>query len=332
MDVCAIYTNHEALHMPKTSQNKPFAASSFLSDHGIEVGEVTRNFINAPCIWCGGSPTSPTPLGFHRTGGYCSCFRCGARPLVPTIARLLSLTLPQAQAIRDQYTYADASQASLDIVYADSCTPPGGPLTTRYKAYLESRGLDPDWIALEYGVLAAGPRCRWYGESKAWRGADFSDRLIVPIKDRLGRVVAFQGRTIRKDEGLRWKFPPLDRVAAHYKEGLYGLHAVKGDTVAVVEGIGDAWKLGRGSVASYGTSMTGAQVRLLGAFRRVVLLFDSEPLAQGRARMYARDIAALGAQVQVVDLELPMGPTGKTVDIGDLGAVEIGAIRREIGL
>lgn len=314
------------------SNHKPFAASSFLSDHGIEVGGVSRNYIDAPCCWCGGSPTSPTPLGFHRTAGTVYCWRCFSHDLVHTIARLLSLSLPQAQDIRDQYTYADASQASLDIMYADSCTPPGGPLTPRYKAYLESRGLDPDWIALEYGVLAAGPRCRWYGESKAWKGSDFSDRLIVPIKDRLGRVVAFQGRTIRKDEGLRWKFPPLDRVAAHYKEGLYGLHAVKGDTVAVVEGIVDAWKLGRGSVCSYGTSMTGAQVRLLGAFRRVVLLFDSEPLAQGRARMYARDIAALGARVDCVDLELPMGPMGKTVDIGDLGAVEIGAIRREIGI
>ena len=271
-------------------------------------------------------------MGFHRTGGYTSCFRCGFHPLVPTIAKLLSVTVSQAQAIRDQYTYADASQASLDITYATACTPPGGPLTPRYRTYLESRGLDPDWIALEYGVLAAGPRCRWYGESKDWKGSDFSDRLIVPIKDKAGRVVAFQGRSIRKDEGLRWKFPPLERVASHYKETLYNGHTVRGDTVAVVEGIADCWKLGRGSVASYGTSMTGTQIRLLGGFRRVILLFDSEPLAQGRARMYARDIAALGARVDVVDLELPMGPDGKTVDLGDLGASEIGAIRREIGI
>ena len=312
--------------------NRPFAASSFLADYGIEVGEVTRGFLNVPCPFCGGSPTSPTPLGFHRTGAYCSCWRCGTHPLIPTIQRLLSLTFEQAKAVREQYTYADSSHGSEEIVFKGLCTPPGGPLTPRYRKYLESRGFDPDWIALEYGVLAAGPSCRWYGEDQDWRGSDFSDRLIVPLKDKAGRVIAFQGRTIRKDEGIRWRFPPLDRVAGHYKETLYGAHSGLGDTVAVVEGVMDKWKLGRGSVASYGTSLSGAQVRMLGGFRRVVMLFDSEPEAQARARMYARDIAALGARVQVMDLELPVGPSGKALDLGDLGNEEIQAIRREIGI
>ena len=312
--------------------NRPFAASSFLADYGIEVGEVTRGFLNVPCPFCGGSPTSPTPLGFHRTGAYCSCWRCGTHPLLLTIQRLLSLTFEQAKAVREQYTYADSSHGSEEIVFKGLCTPPGGPLTPRYRKYLESRGFDPDWIALEYGVLAAGPSCRWYGEDQDWRGSDFSDRLIVPLKDKAGRVIAFQGRTIRKDEGIRWRFPPLDRVAGHYKETLYGAHSGLGDTVAVVEGVMDKWKLGRGSVASYGTSLSGAQVRMLGGFRRVVMLFDSEPEAQARARMYARDIAALGARVQVMDLELPVGPSGKALDLGDLGNEEIQAIRREIGI
>ena len=316
----------------QSSKNRPFAASSFLADYGIEVGSVTRGFLNVPCPFCGGSPTSPTPLGFHRTGAYCSCWRCGTHPLLPTIQRLLSLTFEQSKAVREQYTYADSSHGSEEIVFKGLCTPPGGPLTPRYHKYLESRGFDPDWIALEYGVLAAGPSCRWYGEDQDWRGSDFSDRLIVPLKDKAGRVIAFQGRTIRKDEGIRWRFPPLDRVAGHYKETLYGAHEALGDTVAVVEGVMDKWKLGRGSVASYGTSLSGAQVRMLGGFRRVVMLFDSEPEAQARARMYARDIAALGARVQVVDLELPVGPSGKALDLGDLGSEEIQAIRREIGL
>ena len=311
---------------------RPFAAMAFLSDHGLEVGSITRGFANTICPFCGGSPTSPTPLGFHRSGGYVTCFRCSGHPLIPTIQRLLSLTYSQALAVREQYTYSDGSTESEEIAFADKCSPPGGPLTPRYRKYLESRGFDPDWIALEYGVLAAGPSCRWYGEDRDWRGSDFSDRLIVPLKDKTGRVIAFQGRTIRKDEGIRWRFPPLDRVAGHYKETLYGAHSGLGDTVAVVEGVMDKWKLGRGSVASYGTSLSGAQVRMLGGFRRVVMLFDSEPEAQARARMYARDIAALGARVQVVDLELPVGPSGKALDLGDLGNEEIQAIRREIGI
>lgn len=315
-----------------SNQRKPFAASSFLADHGIEIGSVTRGFLNVPCPFCHGSSTSPTPLGFHRSGGYVTCFRCGAKPLLLSIQRLLSLTYSQALAVREQYTYSDGPQESEEIAFADKCQPPGGPLTPRYRKYLESRGFDPDWIALEYGVLAAGPSCRWYGESRDWKGSDFSDRLIVPLKDKLGRVIAFQGRTIRKDERVRWRFPPLDRVAGHYKETLYGAHEALGDTVAVVEGIVDQWRLGRGSVASFGTSLSGAQIRTLGAFRRVVLLFDSEPEAQARARMYAREIASLGARVDVCDLELPLGPSGKALDLGDLGAGDVQAIRRDLGI
>lgn len=311
---------------------RPFAASSFLADHGIEIGGVSRSYLDVPCPWCGGSPTSPTPLGFHRTAGTVYCWRCAGHPLIPTIQRLLSLTYSQALAVREQYTYSDGSQESEEIAFADKCSPPGGPLTPRYRKYLESRGFDPDWIALEYGVLAAGPSCRWYGESRDWKGSDFSDRLIVPLKDRLGRVVAFQGRTIRKDDKCRWRFPPLERVAGHYKETLYGAHEALGDTVAVVEGIADQWRLGRGSVASFGTSLSGAQIRALGGFRRVVLLFDSEPEAQARARMYAREIASLGARVDVVDLELPLGPSGKALDLGDLGAGDVQALRRDLGL
>ena len=315
-----------------SNQRKPFAAFSFLADHGIEIGSVTRGFLNVPCPFCHGSSTSPTPLGFHRSEGYVTCFRCGGKPLLLSIQRLLSLTYSQALAVREQYTYSDGSTESEEITFADECSPPGGPLTPRYRKYLESRGFDPDWIALEYGVLAAGPSCRWYGEDQDWRGSDFSDRLIVPLKDKAGRVIAFQGRTIRKDEGIRWRFPPLDRVAGHYKETLYGAHEALGDTVAVVEGIVDQWRLGRGSVASFGTSLSGAQIRSLGAFRRVVLLFDSEPEAQARARMYAREIASLGARVDVCDLELPLGPSGKALDLGDLGTGDVQAIRREIGI
>jgi DNA primase len=194
---------------------------------------------------------------------------------------------------------------------------------------LEHRGFDPDWIALEHGVKAAGPKCLWEGEGATsdWKGSWFSNRLIVPIRDKSGQVVNFQGRSILKDEMVRWKGPPVDRVPVHQKTLLYGHHACTGDTVAVVEGICDQWRLGRGSVATFGTSLTVQQLRLLGGFRRVLFLFDSEPEAQARARRYAADLAALGRSVSVVDLEL----SGKR-DMADLSEEEARAVRRELGI
>jgi hypothetical protein len=66
-------------------------------------------------------------------------------------------------------------------------------------------------------------------------------------------------------------------------------------------------------------------LRLLGGFRRVLFLFDSEPEAQARAGRYAADLAALGRSVSVVDLEL----SGKR-DMADLSEEEARAVRREL--
>lgn len=305
--------------------SQPFAALRFATDYGLEQGEVTPKFINVRCWHCG-----KLKLGLHLHKGYATCYVCGRHDLVFSIAKLLGVPLQEAQAVREAYSYSEGVPSLLAPSTAKSCPIPGEPLTPRYRQYLESRGFDPDWIALEHGVLAAGSRCLWTGESgptEEWKGSWFSDRLIVPIKDRSGRAVNFQGRSIRKDERVRWKGPPVDRVPVHQKTVLYGGHACTGDTVAVVEGICDQWRLGRGSVATFGTSLTVTQVRLLGTFRRVLFLFDSEPEAQARAAKYAADLGALGRSVAVVDLEL----TGKR-DMADLSEEEARAVRKELGI
>ena len=96
--------------------------------------------------------------------------------------------------------------------------------------------------------------------------------------------------------------------------------------VVVVEGVLDQWKLGRGSVATFGTSLTIHQIRLLGGYRRVLFCFDSEDTAQAKAARWAREVAALGVSVEVVDLELGAR------DCGDLSDSEAAAVRRELGL
>ena len=207
-----------------------------------------------------------------------------------------------------------------------TCPLPGGPLTQEFRSYLESRGLDPDWIALEYGVQAAGPKTLWKGEDQKWPGQWFSNRLIIPVHDRLGNVVSFQGRSVEKDPKIRYKVAQIDKVPGHYKHFLYGARHARLDMVAVVEGVVDQWKMGRGVVATFGTTLTIYQIRELAKYRRILFCFDSEPEAQARATKYARELAALGREAEVVDLELG------DRDPGDLNAGEIGAIRRELGL
>lgn len=306
----------------------PFSGLSFASDYGLETGAVTRNYVNVRCPWCNGSETSPTPLGLHLQEGRASCWRCGSHDLIRTIAKILGIPRPEAHAIRDAYSFSSGVRNIRYSGSVSSCPLSGGPLTKPYRDYLEGRGFDPDWHVLEHGILAAGPSCTWYGESQPsdeWKGLRLDNRLVIPLHDAGGRVVNFQARSIVPNR-IRYMGPPVDRVPVHQKHVLYGANKA-GGTVAVVEGIFDQWRLGRGSVATLGTSLTRVQVKLLAGFRRVLFLFDSEPEAQARAMRYAKEVGALGGrEVEVVDLELG------DRDLGDLSEEDARAVRREIGL
>ena len=308
--------------MPDT----PFAAAHFLQDYGIHVGSESASYLNVQCPFCHGSSTSPTPLGIHRSKGIVSCWRCGSHPLLETITLLTGASFKEAREIVQDYGFQAPAAVRRGPSTIRTCPLPGGPLTPPFREYLEARGLDPDWIALEHGVLAAGPKTLWKGEDQKWHGQWFSNRLIIPIHDRRGTVVNFQGRSIEKEPRIRYKGAQVDKVPMHHKHLLYGARHARQDLVVVVEGVVDQWKMGRGSVATFGTTLTVHQIRELAKHRRILFCFDSEPEAQAKATRYARELAALGRKAEVVDLEL-----GER-DPGDLEPREIGAIRRELGL
>lgn len=117
----------------------------------------------------------------------------------------------------------------------------------------------------------------------------FRDRIVFPIHDASGRVIAFGARLWRTDEGPKYINSPETPV---YVKGrhLYGLHrakeAIKREGKAVlVEGYTDviiAHKHGFANVvAALGTALTLEQVTALGRLApQVVLAYD--PDAAGR--------------------------------------------------
>jgi len=77
------------------------------------------------------------------------------------------------------------------------------------------------------------------------------------------------------------------------KSTLYGLdRAIPGNPVVIVEGVLDQWKLGNGSVATYGTAWTDDQVKLLRmlAPSKIYTFYDSESEAQKSAYQLAQHI------------------------------------------
>jgi DNA primase len=120
----------------------------------------------------------------------------------------------------------------------------------------------------------------------------FRDRVMFPIHDRRGRVIAFGGRVLAKDEGPKYLNSP-ETPLFHKGRELYGLWQVrqanqKIERLVVVEGYMDVVSLFQygvtQAVATLGTATTPDHAELL--FRNapdVYFCFDGDPAGQRAA-------------------------------------------------
>jgi len=125
-------------------------------------------------------------------------------------------------------------------------------------------------------------------------GTDFfAERLVIPIRDERGQVLAFTARTVRQDEQRKYINSP--ETPAYIKgRVVFGLDLAR-DEIArrghatVMEGQFDvitAHQFGvTNTVASSGTALTEEQVRLLKRFTdELLLVFDSDRAGREASR------------------------------------------------
>ncbi|NIP79654.1 MAG: DNA primase, partial [Gemmatimonadetes bacterium] len=138
------------------------------------------------------------------------------------------------------------------------------------------------------------------------------DRLIFPITDVRGRVIAFGGRALGADaRGPKYLNSP-ETPLYHKGRELYGLHWAKGairreEAALVVEGYMDYVSLAaRGVenvVAGLGTAMTPEQARLLTRYAgQVLLLYDSDAAGLRATFRSGDEILRAGGHPMVVTL------------------------------
>ncbi len=176
--------------------------------------------------------------------------------------------------------------------------------------YLKSRGLSGE-IAHEFGIGYAP--ASWDGLLKALgqneekrtllkragmlsegnRGVfdKFRNRIMFPIHDRRGRVIAFGGRAL-DDDGPKYLNSPETELF-HKGRELYGLYLARRkqgrlDRILVTEGYTDVVALAqfgiRNAVATLGTATTSDQTEMLfRAATEVVFCFDGDPAGRKAA-------------------------------------------------
>ena len=269
-------------------------------DHGLpywtEGKNVTTGWVNTRCPFCGDRSNH---LGMSPNSKFV-CWRCGAHPFPRVIARLLQMDEASVYPILKRYggehRPPDLKEAPVRIGTRKFQYPSGtGPMTPQQKAYLARRNFDPEKLEAEWGLQGTGP-------VSALDHIDFRHRIIIPITWE-GRVVSFQARDFTNKSTLRYVTCPKERELVHHKNILYGNPDKWGDTIIIVEGVTDVWRLGGRSCATFGISYKMEQVReISNRFKRVFILFDDEPQAQAQARKLSAELEFRKVDTEIIQI------------------------------
>jgi len=148
----------------------------------------------------------------------------------------------------------------------------------------------------------------------------FRNRLMFPIHSSTGKVVAFGGRVLHKDQsGGKYINSPTTGIYTKGNE-LYGLHKTrydiqKRDLALICEGYTDFLRLHEkgftNSVASLGTALTGAQINLLSRFtKNFYLVYDGDSAGRKAAVKAAGNVLAAGHNTRIIAFDNNEDPDG----------------------
>lgn len=192
-------------------------------------------------------------------------------------------------------------------ISAETITKFGIGASTNYNdlpIYLKNKGYTDEEM-LSAGVCQKNQRGNLY---------DFqANRLIIPIINSLGKVIAFGGRILEAKGVGKYK-NTSDTIIFNKKRNLYGINNLKVEknntglkNVIMVEGYMDTIALYQAGfknvVASMGTSLTLDQAKLLKRYTDVVLVsFDGDSAGEGATLRSLEIFANEGFEVKIVKL------------------------------
>ncbi len=258
---------------------------------------IARGWVGISCPFCTGNP------GYHL--GYCidssnryagafTCWRCGGKSAVKVISKITRSTDSETRQIIKRYSGsnpATKTNKKEKKEKSSKCSLPAGlvPFKGKPYRYIKERKFKVKELVSEWDLKATGPV-----------GA-FKHRIIIPIYFK-NQLVSFQGRDLTGKSDMKYKACPQQYEVRGHKHCLYGYDKIEGDRIVVCEGVTDVWRLGVGSVATFGIKFTMEQVRLLSNFKQVFILYDTDPEAVIQADQLGKYLSASGSNVEFIHL------------------------------
>ncbi len=301
---------------------------------------------------CPFHPEKTPSFSVHSAHQFYKCFGCGAGgDVIHFVMQLEGLTfwealkhlaekngipLPKRDLQADpesklRASLQDIHEAAAELLRQCLLSPAGAAA----RSYLKNRGVSED-VAAQFGLGYTEPGGQFLLQHLRRRGfADelletsglvlrrhegtghfdrFRGRLMFPIHNESGKVIAFAGRALRPDDEPKYLNSPETPI---YRKSyvLYNLHRARSevrqqDHAILVEGYMDVIGLHaagvREVVASCGTALTAQQVRSLKRHaQRIVVNFDPDAAGAGAAERSIQMLLTEGMHVRI--LELPEG-------------------------
>lgn len=248
--------------------------ATFCADYKITTAPVGHKhnragWINVVCPFCTGH------FGYHlgyntmQNSNHFVCYRCHGHRAIEVISALANVSAYEARDIIEQYGGFTASRPlykKQSWQLGKNVQFPIGTFEVNEmgKSYLEQRGFDAEKIIKHFGLMQTGPI------------GQYRHRILIPIYFN-DYMVSYTCRTYLPQVEKRYLACPRSIELIPNKDILYNLdNARNKNTVVVVEGCTDVWRLGHGAVATFGTSVTSSQLIILGKFKRVILLQDND--------------------------------------------------------
>lgn len=247
-------------------------------------------WIQIDCPYCG--TVEKYHMGFNLSGRYFNCWKCGGHHPAKVLRTLGVAGEKEAQ---DLLRSMDGAALDRPLKKRKGLKEPkhrislDSRMAWAHRQYLRKRGFRPDEIQRiwQVGAISLAAKLPW--------------RLYIPIHQR-GQRVSWTTRAIGEGVTQRYVSASAEEESVNHKEVVYGLDLCF-HSVVVVEGPTDAWRIGPGAGALFGTAFSPAQVLQLSQVPHRIICFDSSDEAQERAQDLASQLSVFPGSTQNVILD-----------------------------
>jgi hypothetical protein len=281
---------------------------------------INRGWVNCNCPYCDTKSTSFN-LGFNPAGNYYHCWKSKHNyPIRQVLSTLLNVSESSIDNILMDYQGAGETLSEKKTSKINYLELPTNTFTKAERKYLKSRDFDPKYLYKKYHIVGGGI------------DGDWKFRIIIPVYYQ-GQLLSWTGRSILSKGRLkqldipRYKNLSIEKSIKNIKELFFNIDNCKSDTVVLTEGAFDVLRFDGNAICSMGTELTESQINLLASrFRKIFILFDNEPEAQEKARIFGLQLSSIGIEVEIVNAFEDFGKN----DMGECSREEIEIIKKEL--